>query len=639
MEIEEQLGESPDPPKFDYSSWGLSANGTLYHRCYGIWWSRAKPWSKLKIEMDAFKDGRTIEQGGLGKVQHAKNALDLMFNWDVDNPGFLWTPEASILTEKACEHQYLGVCGSGSSGKSHWAAAWAWLLFAADPRFTKILCTSTSISAGKQRIWGSIIDLFNILPPEIKSFCKLNDSLNLVKYVDDDDALKSGTTRGIELVAAEPKQDQNAVAKLIGRKQRALILIADELPDLSPSVSTAFYSNLSRNKNSQMIGLGNPSSWFDPLGELCTPIGGIKSVSINSYAWETVRGYAVRFDDMVSMNYLEGKRRVEEAKAKNPGITDKELKKIGSERMCHHWRPSFWEIESDRVRDGENSLMFMRMSRGWFPAQGASDSIYSNSDLLANVHVGPIDWKEPPIPILSIDLSFSSGGDRTVMTHLEVGEAKDGRRMINYVHKEFLQDDSTREDSTRSAQICDQIRAYVEAHGIEHRHVAYDSTGGGAPFGDMLAGYLSREILPVCFGGRATDRPVSASNRNPSHTRYGNRVSEIWYAGVEVLRGKQFANLPREVMAEMCIRSYTTKAQGKIVVQPKSEIKAKTGKSPDLADSLMIGLDLCRERLYFSSVERGYTTMRDDDLMETIRNMDVVALSNNGQPEWFPSGV
>lgn len=633
MTIKEQSGESPNPPRFNYEAWGYDENGELYHQNFGKWWARSTPWDDLHQHFWCFiNDEKDENPSYLSRYEHTCRAIDLMFNWDKEEPGFIWTPEAHIFFTEACEQQYLSVCGAGSSGKSFPSAAWALLNYHASPHNTKVLVTSTSINAARQRIWGAVIKLFNVLPADLKKLSKLVISTNLIKFVDPDPEKADDTTRGIELIAAEPKREANAVAKLIGRKQHRMILIGDELPDLSESINTAAYSNLSRNPYFQYIALGNPASWMDAFGQACYPKKGPSSIDINTYRWETERGIVVRFDDMTSLNYTTVKKWLED----NPDATEAEKKKAMKKKV-HFWRPSYFEIEQERRLQGENSLMFMRMSRGFFPLNGASDSIYSNADLLANI-VDSVDWgKITPIQIVALDLAFSSGGDRTVMMRFNVGMDATGKRMMEWLETVYLNDDATNEDQTRTAQICEQIRAYVDRHGISYRHVCYDSTGAGGPFGDMLVTYLSRDILPVNFGGRATDRNVSASIRKPSHERYANRCSEIWFSGVEILRGKQFAKIPKDVQAEMSSRSFSIVAGGKIQVQPKRELKAKTGKSPDLADCVHIALDLCRERLHFTSQERGAGILPTRDYFKKLQEYDVVTLSTGGH-DWLPSG-
>jgi hypothetical protein len=154
----------------------------------------------------------------------------------------------------------------------------------------------------------------------------------------------------------------------------------------------------------------------------------------------------------------------------------------------------------------------------------------------------------------------------------------------------------------------------------------------------MLVGFLSREIYGVNFGGKASERPVSATNRSPSHERYQNRVSEIWYSGVEVLRGGQFIALPDDVKSEMSTRTYEIATGNRIVVQSKKDMKLKIGRSPDLADCLHIGLDLCRERLHFAAQERGINILADDDFNQMLRDLDLTSQSNPTN-DWLPSAA
>ena len=638
-EITEESGVSPNPPRWDYEAFGKDKSGKLYHRRYGQWFPRSLDIDLLHIELECFRVGLTVEDGGLGMYAHAKNAINLLFNWDKDEePGFIWTPESELFIERACEWKYLAVCGSGSSGKSYPAAAWGLLKFVCSPKNTKVLMTSTSISAGCDRVWGATIEMYSRMPESMRSFSKLNDSKHLIKYIGDDENVKQGTRRGLELIAAEPKQAKDAVAKLIGRKAHNLILIGDELTDISPSVNTAFFTNLSRNAGSQMIGLGNPSDIFNALGELCEPEDGWQSVNITTKEWRTVRGYGIHFDDLESLNFKEGKKVVDAEIQKaeellKRSLTEKEKDKIakthGSFRI-HVWRPSFYEIETAKKLDGENSLMFLRMSRGWFANNGASDTIYAMSDLVKMPQTVEWDWdKDKPITTVSIDLSFSRNGDRCVMMRWNVGRDKSGKRMMEWKDTVILQDDATDTETTRSVQICKQIQDYVKKHEVPFKYVSFDATGAGAPFGDMLVGYLSREIYGVNFGGKASERAVSATDRRPSHERYSNRVSEIYYAGVEYVRGGQFAAIPDDAKSEMAIRTYEIASGNRILVQSKKEMKAKMGKSPDLADCVHINLDLCRERLGFSSQERGAQFMRKEDFIKQLRRLDIVARSGH----------
>jgi hypothetical protein len=68
-------------------------------------------------------------------------------------------------------------------------------------------------------------------------------------------------------------------------------------------------------------------------------------------------------------------------------------------------------------------------------------------------------------------------------------------------------------------------------------------------------------------------------------------------------------------------------------------MKNRTGRSPDVADAVMVMIDLCRQRHHFRSTERGLAVMEDTSYDEMLRSLDVAALSSGGQPDWVPSAA
>jgi hypothetical protein len=54
--------------------------------------------------------------------------------------------------------------------------------------------------------------------------------------------------------------------------------------------------------------------------------------------------------------------------------------------------------------------------------------------------------------------------------------------------------------------------------------------------------------------------------------------------------------LTEDVVSEGCMREYYTVGGNKIEVEPKEKMKEKTGRSPDLADAVAIGLEGARQR-------------------------------------------
>lgn len=99
-----------------------------------------------------------------------------------------------------------------------------------------------------------------------------------------------------------------------------------------------------------------------------------------------------------------------------------------------------------------------------------------------------------------------------------------------------------------------------------------DSTGGwGAGIADVL---LSNgcQVIDVNFSAPALD------------TRYKNRRAECWMLMAEAIRrGAALPNLP-ELVGELTEPTYSF-VGGKFVLEPKDAIKARLGRSPDLAEA------------------------------------------------------
>lgn len=102
-----------------------------------------------------------------------------------------------------------------------------------------------------------------------------------------------------------------------------------------------------------------------------------------------------------------------------------------------------------------------------------------------------------------------------------------------------------------------------------------DNTGGfGASWIDQLAN-LNRTAIPVGFAEKAQDR------------RYFNRRAEMYFLTIEwVKAGGALPALP-ELVAELSQTNYTFKGDA-LLLEPKDVVKAKLGRSPDLADGLAL---------------------------------------------------
>lgn len=539
-----------------------------YEHKYGLVLDRQL--SDMDLELLCFLHDYPPEKGGLGKAGHFKRFVSLV--WGPGSPKeFIWHPWAERMVDRLCKHQYLGVVGCGNSSKTTIAALWALVNWLAARFSTKVLVTSTSLKESRKRIWGAIVEYYQaarVFPG------KLVDSMGLIRSADDDSTDPSALS-GIELIPGEKSKEKLAIGKLIGIKSKRVILICDELPELSEALLSAAYSNLALNPNFQLVGIGNFASMYDPLGVFVKPKGGYNTITTDDEEWETDNGICIRFDGLHSPNIISGRDEF-------PMIyTSKDLR-------------------NHRQTLGENTALFWRMCRSFPCPEGEEHAIYTEADLnRGNVHGGVVWWQNF-IKVAALDPGFTNGGDRSVMITADYGRTREGLWTIAFDKVYVLEENVLLKDQSRNRQIGMQFVNKCKEAGIKPEHTAYDSSaGGGIMVGELLTEIWSEKCLGVNFGGRPSDLPVSMVDERKASDAYYNRVSELWYVGVGFVISGQIKRLPREVAMEWKARRYVTTKIGQIKsrVESKTDMKDRTGKSPDIGDAAVMIIDLCRERL------------------------------------------
>lgn len=539
-------------------------------------------YNSLDIELYCFRVGRTVDQGGLGKAEHFWRVVALL--WGLSNPAgnrtkiFIRNPWSEEMIADACEQRYLGVGGPAACSKSETFALWLIVNYLADPRHVLCVVLSTSLKEARKRIWGSMVDFVRAIP---SLPLKVVDSQGLIRYTFADGTATSDKA-SLALIAAERKQEKEAISKLIGMHNDLVIVVADELTELTDSILeyTMPGGNLTSNPDYQFVGLSNPNGYYDPFAKLWKPKDGWTSITVDSTRWETEHGIGIHFDAMRSPNVIAGK-------------------------VLYPFLPTLQKIEdAKKAEGGEKSIRFWRMIRGFMCPLGQEDLIYSEVDVVKFKGDEPAQWNdEPVIHLAGLDPGFTNGGDRSIAFKATLGKTTDGIHTLCYNFYEELVADVTKVNISHSEQICDLFKAFCARNGVSPYNSGVDSTGGGSPFCDLLNSMWSRDFLRVNFGGGASKQAVSLTNPKLGNELYHDRVTEIWYSGKELLRQGQIKGLIPAQIHEMTARKYgTTGVDKKIYVESKKDMKFNTGgKSPDIADAGFIVLALCRERMGFNA--------------------------------------
>jgi len=101
-----------------------------------------------------------------------------------------------------------------------------------------------------------------------------------------------------------------------------------------------------------------------------------------------------------------------------------------------------------------------------------------------------------------------------------------------------------------------------------------DCTGGWAAGARDVLLTSGVPVIELEFGGKALD------------PRYENRRAELWFQMAEWVKGGGWLPKVPELVGELTAPTYTFSRRGKFLIEPKELVKARIGRSPDLADGL-----------------------------------------------------
>lgn len=539
------------------------------------------------IEREMFLNPKMHKLAGFeGEPEHFKRIITAMFGGDFvpEKTRYHWNPMNEAMNEEAFKHRFLGFAGGGSSGKSTYGAIYVFMMYLLRPYEVKGLITSTTLADAQGRIWGEIEKFWNWSGAFFGSMDALPGKLVRSEgYIRGIDATGNPSRlTGLQLIPGGESQYKQTLTK-IGFHAPFVILIADELPLLNMEFYTTVGSNLRTNKKYQMIGIGNPASYYDPFGVFTEPRDGWASISEDSEGWHTKDGYVLHIDMEKSPNVLAGRDVY-------PGILSYK---------------TFRQYQEDLRNGAMSRANYARMVKGFYSATGDAESIYTEAEIItAQGDQSPTEkgwWVGPQVEGLSLDPAFTHDGDRAAATRFKTGKIYLAEQEMTVDAIEIMETrilgDTTQKNLDKSDLVAEEFVAWMKELGIEPRNTALDVTGGGKSFKSLLARIMgSRETLEVNFGGKYTAPPGQQKKERP----YDDRVTEIWYLGKRLLKSCQLYGLKPAVIREMTARSYMTTSGSAVKVEGKKAMKKRTGKSPDLADSVFVGLELAIKRMRLS---------------------------------------
>lgn len=574
-------------------------------------------WSKF--ENPASVEATMIRRGGRWKKRdgsfagnglkyHFKRFISLVWEEHV------WHRWNEIELDAYLNYRIIGEMGPASSGKTHSAAIHNLADYYVWHECTTVLVSSTEREMLEMRIWGEMKklhkeakDRFPLLIPG-----KLIESRQRI-VSSDDTAFAEGRDfrNGICGVPVKKGGNYQGLGSFAGIKNKRVRMVADEL-HLCPRVFIDAISNLNKNPDFKCIGLGNPKDTTDALGLLCEPaahLGGWDGAidqGPKTKTWPTRfdRGICVQLVGSDSPN-LDGKMGI-------PLIEQK-------------------AIDADIAFYGKDSLQFTMMNEGRMPRGQGLRRVITRQMCLKYGAMEEAIWKdENRTKIAFCDAAYGSvGGDRCIFGELHFGNDPNDKQILALVET-MLVPVSVEVDETPEDQIAAFIKRECERRDIPPQNFGFDSTGRGSLV-SALARIWSPHVVGVEFGGKPSERPVTwipISQKVLCCDYYSKFVSELWYSVRLTIESRQFRGMTEDVMMEGCMREWGLVSGHKVEVEPKENMKLKTGRSPDLFDGLVTGVEMARRHGFQISMIIAQEASKKDDTWKAVYRDRMQAMAN-----------
>lgn len=539
---------------------------------------------RFAIERAMIRAGGYIQGVGEGIAYHYKAAIAALW------PHFEWHRWSHLLIESFAENKEIPVQGPASSGKTYCASAFGLCTFWVWPTGTSIVISSITKEGLQIRIWGAIKELYNAARELRESLPgRMIESKFMLTSATtgEDDELAQDFRDGIIGVACKVGGTFVGISNYVGLKNDRVMLIADEASLMGKGFLDSV-ANLRKNPSFKFIAMGNPKETTDALGVAAEPaadIGGWSSydASPKTQTWKTRAkgGLAVQLCGYDSPNY-------DYPPGVNPfkGLITPE------------------HIENDLAYYGETSLQFSMMNLGIMPRDASTRRVITTLICEQRQAFDQPTWGDgKTIDLVSLDPAYKGiGGDRCVLTPLRMGIDPMGKWLLAVNGPQILVPLDAGSRATSEEQIAYFVRDYCVSRGIPPENFALDGTMAGTLVSTMCQVW-SPAIVVVTFGGQPPDRLIRAGDPKKENEAYGKMVSALWFASYYLIDAGQLRGISREAVEEASMREWkvnsnqSARRQDPVIdVEPKEDMKKRMGRSPDLWDSFVAGLELARRR-------------------------------------------
>lgn len=504
----------------------------------------------------------------------------------------------------AHESNMLLVQGGASTSKSFSIGAWLLLDWVRDPYYTSIKVVSRDEKHLKGNLFAHIYSMLRdaAIPltdnDEEEVVYREHDMFIGLKAVGpvagfQGEALKHSSSSSGDLKGYKPQPRRKVEHPRFGVMTR-LRVVVDEAQNAPTGIFTDFMSVRGSLKGKDLVKViccYNPESMnARVVQEAEPPQGWLEDDLETLYEWESKKGWkVVRLDGARSENVI----------AKKEVFTGIQ---------------TYEGFMSYLKGDGaDTSAEYLAFGRGFPPIKGAANTIIPPS--WPNEARGEPVWLGKPQMGCAVDLAFQ-GTDTAQMAVFRWGLAK-GVRSADGKYVEFTDRTSAgkkrpkyvmeiaqvvqMQKSYDTIQMAEEIMGRCNMLGISPEWCAVDMTGNGFGTYSHLKRYWG-EVVGINWSSAATDSKVLAEDAEPASSRYMGISSEMWFAFREWLNPTVGALVINPIVPssplnqELSQRRFRYSKNGTYKVESKEEYKARNQKSPDTSDSVIMTVQLVRQK-------------------------------------------
>lgn len=576
---------------------------------YGTWWSINQ--HELSIELTCVnKGGRWITKGhecGNGLYFHMRRAQELLW------PDKRWHHWRELSLQLWLEHQYTGEMGCAAGGKSDDAATdhlTDWYAFSS---CTTVLVCSTTLPAGDLRAWGNIKRYhreakrrFDWLPGHLIEGARkiLNDPKD--QFTEGRDF-----KNGLVAIACKKGNTYIGIADWIGIHNKRVRLLADEA-NMVPKSFLDACTNLSKCEDFKLRALGNPNETTNAHGIICEP-------SIELGGWDS------NIDQQPGTKHWKTKM-PRGVCIQKPGSDSPNFKVPEGEPAPFPFLMTRQQMADDAQQWGIDDWHYTMFNEARMPRGLGSHRVLTRQMCQKFGALKEPIWRDTARKSIGF-MDAGYGGDRCVFGELQFGhEARSSddpvRPLIRMVGSERDNGPDSRTIIALIDLVIVPISAQTDADLVEEQIVNFvmeECTKRGIPAENFyfesgmrtalltsFARIWSPAVNSVDSGGKCSETAVSAEVKTACKDYYSKFVTELWYTVRMCVEARQFRGMTQEAMWEFCSREWKTTAGNKIELETKKEMKVKTGRSPDLADAISVGV--------YGARQKGFVITKMSDL-------------------------